>query len=83
MGTVIDVGEEESVALAVVEAVAAREGSDEDDLPPLDDVLDADALDALFATRPGGDPRRGGRVVFTYCDYTVTVEDDARVRVEG
>ncbi len=53
---------------AVLAAVADREGVDLTELKtPLNDVVDADALDALF--RDGT-----GQVTFDYGGYTVTVD---------
>ncbi|WP_121822015.1 HalOD1 output domain-containing protein [Halostella salina] len=66
----------------VVESVARTEGVDPVDLqPPLNDVVDLDALDALFAP-VGGVPRTDGRVEFRYDDYLVAVDADGTVAVE-
>ncbi|WP_135820177.1 HalOD1 output domain-containing protein [Halostella litorea] len=66
----------------VVESVAEAEGVDPVDLtPPLNDVVDLDALDALFAP-VGGVPRAVGRVEFRYDGYVVVVEADGSVTVE-
>ena len=66
----------------VVEVVAEREGVDPTELRPrLNDVVDPDALDALFSDR---DDERGaptGHVAFRYCGYDVTVSSDGRVDV--
>ncbi|MFB6166293.1 MAG: HalOD1 output domain-containing protein [Haloarculaceae archaeon] len=53
---------------AVVTAVADAEGVDPTDLEPLFDVVDPDALDALFA---GGDA--SVELTFNYAGYAVTV----------
>lgn len=66
----------------VVESVAAAKGVDPVDLhPPLNDVVDLDALDALFSP-VGGVPRAVGRVEFRYDDYVVVVEGDGSVTVD-
>ena len=67
-------------SIAVVEAVAAREGVDPRVLdPPLNDVVDGDALDSLFAEDLAG---AEASVRFTFCDYEVTVDGDGDVVVE-
>ena len=48
------------------------------DLPPLADVVDPDALDALFV----GDGRSEGTVRFDYCGHAVEVRASGDVRVE-
>lgn len=66
-------------SVAVVMAVAAREGVDPTELsPPLNDVVDPDALDALFA----GTDDPGSRLSFTYRGYSVEVHSDGHVDVE-
>lgn len=73
---------------AVVETVAAMEGIPPDELRPpeyesLYDVVNPEALDALFADRTGGTSRPGGSVSFAYCGYRITVEECGTVTVEG
>lgn len=53
-----------------------------DHLPSLGEVLDPDALDALFAPRPDGAPRSGGQVTFEFYDHVVSVNADGQVTVE-
>lgn len=65
----------ESVSMAVVHAVSAVEGRDPRSLDLLADVLDPDALDALFSPQADGTPRLGGRVTFVYSDCRVTVDN--------
>lgn len=71
-------------SIAVVEAVAAREGVDPVELDrPLNDVLDPDALDRLvrsYDAQPGASPFE---VSFTYYGYSVTVSSSGTVRVDG
>lgn len=73
------------ISLAVVDAVAERLGTDPEDLrPPLSEVVNPDALNALFAPTPSGDPRTGeGRVEFTYANQRVVVRADGTVHVEA
>jgi hypothetical protein len=61
--------DEQSASVAVVEAIAAKEGVETTELPVLYDAIDPDALDQLFA----GNSRVRGSIQFTYCGYTVTV----------
>lgn len=74
---------ESSLTVAIVEKVAAREGVEPTELrPPLHDVIDPDALAAVFAPTERGDDRAAGRVEFDYCGYAVVVRSDGRVRIE-
>jgi hypothetical protein len=67
----------------IVRAVAAAEGVDPAELsPPLYDVVDTDAVDALFASGGSQPPPVGTRVSFTYNGYRVRVEGDGEVSVE-
>lgn len=61
---------------SVIEAVAEAKGVAAVDLPPLHDVVDPDALDALF------DDRFTGTVAFRYEDRRVTVYADGEVSIE-
>lgn len=66
--------DDRSPTTAVVEAVAAREGVAETELPPLADAVDPDALDAVVHE---DDDR--GRLSFEYHGYAVTVHADGSV----
>jgi len=70
-----EIAPDESVSTAVVRAVSAVEGRDPRSLGPLSDVLDPDALDALFESRPNGRPRTGGQLSFIYSDCVVTIDN--------
>ena len=70
-----EIGVNESVSTAVVRAVSAVEGREPRLIPPLPHVLDPDALDALFDTRPNGGSRIGGRLAFVYSNCYVTVDN--------
>ena len=59
----------------IVTGVAALEGADPMELPPLFDAVDPDALAAIFATTESGE-RRSGYVGFTYADHQVEVSFD-------
>lgn len=70
-----------SPSVAVVEQIAAAEGVDPVDLDvSLYDVLDPDALDALFRPATDGDAATT-RVTFPVADYQVTVTGDREVVV--
>jgi hypothetical protein len=76
-------GDESSPSELVIEAVAEREGVSPTELSrPLNEVVDPEALDALFEPQPNGRPRSDGRVEFEYYGYTVTVDVDGTVTVE-
>lgn len=66
---------DESVSTAVVRAVSAVEGRKPRSLRPLADVLDPDALDALFASRHDDAPRSGGHLSFVYSKCVVTIDN--------
>jgi hypothetical protein len=75
VGMEYDIGSNESVTSAVIRAVSAVEGRKPCSLQPLADVLDPDALDELFASRPGGRSRSGGRISFIYSNCRVTIDN--------
>ncbi|MEF8780609.1 MAG: HalOD1 output domain-containing protein [Haloferacaceae archaeon] len=70
-----EIGTGEPVSTAVVCAVSAVEGRDPQSLRPLSEVLDPDALDALFGSRGDGISRLGGRLTFVYSRCRVTVDN--------
>ena len=72
----------EPVSTAVVRAVAALEDREPDSLRPLADVLDPEALDALFETKPDGKPRAGGHLSFVYSTCRVTVDNGEYLSVQ-
>ncbi|WP_227354912.1 DUF7504 family protein [Haladaptatus salinisoli] len=68
----------------VVETVAEAAGVTPADIEvPLYDVIDPDALDALFAPRPDGRDRTAGTVSFALHGHYVTVSADGVVEVES
>lgn len=69
-----------SATVAVVEAVAAAEGVSLGEVRPrLATVVEADALDALFASRFDGTARDGGCIEFGLSGWRVAVDADAAV----
>ena len=65
----------------VLEAVSDHDGRDVTALPPLSDVVNPDALEALFSA-PGveGSPVRS--LTFLYAGYTVGIDAEGNVTVE-
>lgn len=74
------VDETGSVTASVVEAVAAREGLEPTDLPPLQNAIAPEILETLLHT--GGDGSRQ-HVRFQYYGYEITVRADGSIRIEG
>ena len=66
----------------ILTAIAERDDRSIDDLRPLYEVIDPDALDALFAPRMDGSLRGGGSVSFPYAGYVVTVSSDGVVEID-
>lgn len=82
-----DSKQSQSLSFEIIRAIAEREGVDTIDIEPpeyeaLYDVLNPEALDALFAPRHDGTERTTGRVEFTFCGYDVVVTSDGDVVVE-
>lgn len=70
------------VTLRIAEKVAEREGVDPTDLsPPLYDVVDTEALEALFRSTDGAESGDRVRVEFPYGGYDVRVDGSGAVRV--
>ncbi|RLM62838.1 hypothetical protein DVK05_15945 [Halorubrum sp. Atlit-8R] len=67
-------------SVAIVEAVAAATNRETTDLPPLQETIEADALDALFDGQSSS-----VAVSFQYADTDVSVTGDGsiEVRVDG
>lgn len=64
---------------AVVLAVAAVTETDPLDLASLNDCLNPDCLDGLFAPKQDGTARTGGHVTVPFADHEVTVHSDGAV----
>lgn len=74
---------DDSLVRTVLRTVAAHTNKQPEELPPLNDVVDPDALAALFGPRPNGSPRPGpGRVSFDYAGFRVTVTSNREVDVD-
>jgi hypothetical protein len=70
-----------SPSTAVVQAVARSRDCSPTELDSLEDAVDTDALNALFAPRYDGTSRGTGSVSFSYADRHVVVFSDGRVVV--
>lgn len=66
---------DQTPSIAAVHAVATYTDTAPTDLPPLQNTLDTEALDALFA----GD--HAGKLTFTYAGCDVTIYDGTTVAV--
>lgn len=73
---------DDSIVIEVIRAVAVCANRKPENLPPLDDTVDPDALEAIFGPRPDGTPRRGGQLEFSYAGCRVSVMADQAVEVE-
>ncbi len=65
----------DEVSERVVTGVAALEGTEPVELPPLFDAIDPDALASVFATTASG-VCRSGTVEFMYADRQIQVSFD-------
>lgn len=72
----------DSVSEELVRAVAALNDADPTELAVLAEVLDPEALDALFQTRPDGHRREtNGRVVFEYHNHEIQITTDGTISI--
>jgi hypothetical protein len=74
--------ESDLITQTIVEAVADAKGVGPTDLEPLYNVLDTDALDSLFHSRPRVDALTVGSVQFTYEGFDVEVTAGGDVTLE-
>jgi hypothetical protein len=81
-GVEVEVGRDAHLGAAVVRAIGRAKDVPVEELEiELNDYVDPDALEDVFAPRLDGTPRNGGRLVFSVLDSTVTVTSDRRIRV--
>jgi len=80
--SVLSAQDSSAVSTTVVEAVARERGVPVTEIDtPLNDVVDPDALDALFgSTMTGKERMTTGHVEFTFAGCDVVVEADGSVR---
>ncbi len=73
----------ESVTATIINQIQARENVSSNDLVPLYEVIDPDALNTLFGpTRAGSHRQTTGAVTFHYLGYQVTVSSENDVELE-
>ncbi|WP_266082460.1 HalOD1 output domain-containing protein [Haladaptatus caseinilyticus] len=73
----------EPIETTVINRILQHENTDPEDLVPLYEVIDPEALNLLFAPRRDGSSRStAGTVRFQYCGYQVTVTSDHDVRLD-
>lgn len=76
--TTSQVEDTEFPASSIIDAVAAREGVDTTDLPPLYDSIGPDILEILHES---DDPDQ--RVRLNYYSYTITVTSGGSITIDG
>ncbi|WP_435067630.1 HalOD1 output domain-containing protein [Haloplanus sp. C73] len=69
------------LSVTVVHAVLEATGKDPMDVN-LNDVIQPDALNRIFAPKPDGTLRDGGTISFDFAGCHVTVQGDGEVRVD-
>ncbi|WP_424019989.1 HalOD1 output domain-containing protein (plasmid) [Halorientalis pallida] len=67
-----------SISYALVRKVAAEKGVDPAALTPLHEVIDPDALEAMFDDADGS-TLRNGQVTFNYEGFTVEIDHERSV----
>ncbi|GAA0250177.1 HalOD1 output domain-containing protein [Haladaptatus pallidirubidus] len=72
-----------SLSTRVLTAVADAKECTPDDLEPLYNVVNPEALDELFAPQADGTTRADGSVSFQYAGYRVTVSSEGNVSLES
>jgi hypothetical protein len=76
-----ELDDRQHIGTAVVRAVSEAVGTPVTEIDvELNDIVDPDALNRLFAPRYDGTPRHGGRVIFEMSNCEVTVFESGRVR---
>ncbi len=73
---------DEPVSTAVVRTASAVTGCEPCSLPPLIDVVDPDALNALFAARNDGTPRSGKNLSFIYSECRISIDNGEFLSIE-
>ncbi|MFC6904943.1 HalOD1 output domain-containing protein [Halalkalicoccus tibetensis] len=74
----VEYEESDELSFVVVSAVAAVSSSSITEIGPINDIVDPEALCELFATRPDGQARDGGRVSFRLDGYPIEIDADSR-----
>lgn len=71
----------ESITETVIMTVAEAEGVGPLEIPPLEEAIDADALESLFSDTRGAEGDRDVRVEFSYCGYDIAIESGRGVEI--
>lgn len=79
--TTHDFRRERSISTTVVVATARASETEPNDLPPLFEAVDPDALDAVFASRGDQPRRRDITVAFPYAGHEVSVSGNGEICV--
>lgn len=75
---------ETSLSERIVVEIANRENTSPTELDSrLYDAIDPEALEDLFSSFSSGTLRTNGRIVFSFCDYEVTVFSDDEIEVRS
>ncbi|SIR86934.1 hypothetical protein SAMN05421858_4196 [Haladaptatus litoreus] len=75
-------GASDSLTERIVAAVAETDDQSVDDLEPLYEVIDPDALNTLFGPHVDGSSRTVGEISFQYAGYWVTVSSEYVIDIE-
>lgn len=71
------------LSIAVLEHVAQSKSVDPAVLPPLNDAIDPDVLDALYIRKPTGEQRTGTIAIsFTYANCIVSIHSPNSIDVQ-
>ncbi|GAA0238478.1 HalOD1 output domain-containing protein [Haladaptatus pallidirubidus] len=68
-------------SIQVINGVADAAGCSVDELAPLYEVVNPDALDRLYAPTYRGNMRSSGEVTFSYAGYHIAVDDSGTVDI--
>lgn len=77
-----EIGPNESVSSGVIRAVTAVTGQKPDSLDPLTEVIDPDALDALFDPPANEVEEAAGSLSFNYCGCRITIDNGVYLTIE-
>nr|WP_227378589.1 HalOD1 output domain-containing protein [Haladaptatus halobius] len=72
-----------SLSERVITAIVDAKGQSPNDLEPLYNAIDPEALDALFAPQADGTTRARGSVSFQYAGYWITVSSENAVEFKA
>lgn len=70
----------ESPSMTIINALATAMDVEPTELPPLFEIVDPDAIDALFSNN-GGDTESAAMLSFNHRHWNVFVNADGRIRV--